>query len=79
MGTISQLLAKHGIQVRRGRVDIHWDQDIVEHFNRTLAECLFGHQYAQKLVDPKTRSREWVHQLPAVMAALNNEITRLTG
>ena len=29
-----------------GRVDIHRDQAIVEWFNRTLAERLFGHQYA---------------------------------
>ena len=43
MGSVSQLLAKHSVQVRRGRVDIHRDQGIVERFNRTLAERLFGH------------------------------------
>ncbi|MBV2113369.1 MAG: DDE-type integrase/transposase/recombinase, partial [Candidatus Thiodiazotropha sp. (ex Ctena orbiculata)] len=42
MGSVSQLLAKHSVQVRRGRVDIHRDQGIVERFNRTLAERLFG-------------------------------------
>ena len=31
MGAVSQLLAKHSVQVRRGRVDIHRDQGIVEH------------------------------------------------
>ena len=46
MGSVSQLLAKHSVQLRRGRVDIHRDQGIVELFNRTLAERLFGHQYA---------------------------------
>ena len=46
MGAVSQLLAKHSVQVRRGRVDIHRDQGIVERWNRTLAERLFGHQYA---------------------------------
>ena len=79
MGAVNQLLAKHNVQVRRGRVDIHRDQGIVERFNRTLAERLFGHQYAQELVDPSTRSVEWVHRLPAVVAALNGEVTRLTG
>ena len=49
MGSISQLLAKHSVQVRRGRVDIHRDQGIVERFNRTLAERLFGHQNAQEM------------------------------
>ena len=35
MGSVSQLLAKHSVQVRRGRVEIHRDQGIVERFNRT--------------------------------------------
>ena len=53
MGAVSQLLAKHSVQVRRGRrVDIHRDKDIVERFNRTLAERLFGHQYAQEIRRP---------------------------
>ena len=37
MGAVSQLLAKHTVQVRRGRVDIHRDQGILERWNRTLA------------------------------------------
>ena len=49
MGAVSQLLAKHSVQVRRGQVDIHRDQGIVERWNRTLAERLFGHQYAQEM------------------------------
>ncbi|MEW8333485.1 MAG: DDE-type integrase/transposase/recombinase [Candidatus Thiodiazotropha sp.] len=86
MGSVSQLLAKHSVEVRRGRVDIHRDQGIVERFNRTLAERLFGHQQAQELVlmhmrseGSGERSREWVKRLPAVIAALNGEVTRLTG
>ena len=79
MGSVSQLLAKHSVQVRRGRVDIHRDQGIVERFNRTLAERLFGHQYAleMRLVSGE-RSTEWVKLLPSVVAALNGEVTRLT-
>ena len=80
MGVVSQLLAKHGVEVRRGRVDTHQHQGIVERFNRTLAERLFGHQYAQKMRLPSgQRSTEWVKRLPAVVAALDRDVTRSTG
>ena len=80
MGTVNQLLAKHRVKVRRGRVDVHLDQLIVERWNGTLAERLFGHQQAQELLmNPDERSQEWVKRLPAVTAALNGEVTRLTG
>jgi len=83
MGAVNQLLAKQGVSVRRGRVDTHRDQGIVERFNQTLAERLFGHQYAQELLlaarGSSERSAEWVARLPAVVTALNNEVTRLTG
>ncbi|MES9881870.1 MAG: DDE-type integrase/transposase/recombinase [Sedimenticola sp.] len=87
MGAVSQLLADRGVSVRRGRVDVHRDQGIVERFNRTLSERLFGHQYAQEMLlaqrapDQRAgeRSVEWVARLPAVISALNNEVTRLTG
>ena len=80
MGSVSQLLVKHSVQVRRSRVDIHRDQGIVERFNRTLAERLFGHQYAQEMRLPSCEwSTEWVKQLPSVVAALNGKETRLTG
>ena len=55
----------------------------VERFNRTLAERLFGYQYAVEMnVKDKhagQRSTEWVKRLPEVVAGLNNEVTRLTG
>jgi len=83
MGAVNQLLAKRNVQVRRGRVNLHRDQGIVERFNRTLAERLFGHQYAQELLlaarGSSGRSAEWVAGLPAVVTALNNEVTRLTA
>ncbi|KAK3737889.1 hypothetical protein QZH41_012860 [Actinostola sp. cb2023] len=81
MGAVGPVLAKHGVSVRRGRVDIHRDQVIVERFNRTLSERLFGHQYAQEMLllsqGDSRRSVEWVNRLPAVVAALNGEVTRL--
>lgn len=80
MGAVTPLLAKHGTEVRRGRVDIHRDQGIVERFNRTLAERLFEHQYAQEMrLTSGERSTEWVARLRAVVSALNGEVTRLTG
>ena len=80
MGSVSQLLAKHSVQVRRGRVDIHRVQGIVECFNRTLAERLLGHQCAQEMRLPSSeRSTEWVERLPSVVATLNGEVTRITG
>ena len=61
-------------------MDIHRDQAIVERFHRTLAERLFEHQYGVEMRLPKGQgSTEWVARLPAVVSALNNEVTRLTG
>ena len=74
------MLSKHNVEVRRGRVDIHRDQAIVERFNRTLAERLFGHQYGVEMRLPEgQRSTAWVTRLPAVISALNKEVTRLIG
>ena len=80
MGAVSQVLAKHGVSVRHGRVDSHRDQGIVERFKRTLTERLLGHHNAQEMrLSEGARSTEWVKRLPAVVAALNGEVTRLTG
>ena len=75
-----ELLSKHNFEVRRGCVDIHRDQAIVERFNRTLAERLFGHQYGVEMRLPEDKIwTEWVARLPAVISALDKEVTRLTG
>ena len=49
MGAVTKLMKEIGTFIRCGRVDIHRDQVIVERFNRTLAERLFGHQYAVEM------------------------------
>ena len=43
MGAVTKEMEKHKTFIRRGRVEIHRDQAIVERFNRTLAERSFGH------------------------------------
>ena len=75
MGAVSQLMAKHKTNIRRGRTEIHRDQGIVERFNRTLAERLFGYQYAKE-IDTQKRNREWVRRLSDVIKALNAETKR---
>jgi len=80
MGTVTKEMDKHKTYIRRGRVDIHCDQAIVEHFNHTLAERLFGHQYAVEMRLPEgQRSTAWVTRLREVVSALNNEVTSLIG
>ena len=80
MGAVTKEMENHKTYIRRGRVDIHRDQAIVERFNRTLAERLFGYQYAVEMRLPEGQwSTAWVNRLPQVVAALNNEVTSLTG
>lgn len=73
MGAVSQLMQKHNVRIRRGHTEIHRDQGVVERFNRTLAERLFGYQYAKELENPHKRNREWVKRLSDVIKALNAE------
>ena len=52
----------------------------MECLNRTLAERLFGHQYAVEILLPSgQRSTAWLKRLPDVVAALKNEVTCLTS
>ena len=83
MGNVTKVMQNNKTAIRRGRTEIHRDQAIVERFNRTLAEGLFGYQYAvgmnMKQIHAGQRSTEWVKRLPSVVSALSNEVTRLTG
>ena len=63
MGAVTKEMEMHKTFIRRGRVEIHCDQAIVERFNRTLAERLFGHQYAVEMLLPEgQRSTAWVQK-----------------
>ena len=73
MGAVTQLMAKHNVRIRRGQPEINRHQGVVERFNRTLAERLFGYQYAKELENPHKRNREWVKRLPEVLKTLNAE------
>jgi len=81
MGDVNKLMKSKNVQIKRGETGLHRAQGIVERFNRTLAERLFGHQYAQEILlearGSNARSVEWVKRLPDVIKALNNETTRL--
>ena len=80
MGSVAKEMEKHKTYIRSGRTEIRRDQAIVERFNRTLAERLFGHQYAVEMFLPEgKRSTEWMKRLPDVVSALNNEVTSLIG
>jgi len=78
MGAVTKEMDRHKTNIRRGRTEIDRDQAIVERFNRTLAERLFGHQYAVEMRIPEgQRSSAWLKRLPEVVSALNNGVTRL--
>ena len=83
MGDVNKLMESHNVEIRRGETALHRSQGIVERFNRTLAERLFGHQYAQEILmearGKHVRSSEWVERLPQVLKAINDEPTRLIG
>ena len=50
MGDVNKLMKAKNVQIRRGEKGLHRAQGIVERFNRTLVERLFGHQYAQEIL-----------------------------
>ena len=72
MGVVTKTLKDHGTKVRRAEAEYHRGQSIVERFNKTLAERLFGYQYWKEFNSASgERNREWAQRLPQVVAALN--------
>ena len=81
-GNVATLMNKYKVNFQRSEAGNHRAQAFVERANRTLGEKIFTHQYSQEMADAqksKSRSREWVERLPAVLKVMNNEVTRLTG
>ena len=59
MGAVTKVMENSKTSIR-GRTETHRDQAIKERFNRTLAERLFGYQYAVEMNNNNKRSTEWV-------------------
>ena len=78
-GDTAKLMEKHDVIIQREDPSQHRLQEIMERFNRTLADRLFSYQYHKELEDPLKSNREWVSRLQNVVSALNNEKTRLIG
>ena len=51
-GSFKKWIESKGVVIQTGEPGVHRSQGIVERFNRTLAERLFGHQYAMEMLDP---------------------------
>ena len=49
MGDLTREMANHNVRIRRGNINVHWDQGIVGRFNRTLGERLFTFQYSKEM------------------------------
>ena len=62
MDAVTKVMENNKTAIRRGRTEIHRDQALVERFNRTLAERLFGYQYAveMNMKNNDKISTEWV-------------------
>ena len=78
MGDVTKIMKKHNVTIQRSEAGNHRAQAFVEQANRTLAEKMFSHQYAQEMVSDD-RSRVWAKRLPDVIKSLNSKPIRITG
>ena len=72
--TVSQLMIDHNVHIQRGEPKNHRAQAFVERANRTLAERIYSHQYAQLLFKG---DETWKRRLREVIQAINNEPRRI--
>ena len=78
MGAVTKLMEKNNVKIQRSEAKNHRAQAIVERVNRTLAERLYSHQYAQEML-MDDRSREWVKRLSDVLKSINSREKKITG
>lgn len=78
MGTVTNEMEKLKANIFRGCTEIHLDQEIMERFLRTLAECLFGYQYTV-IGCPRGKGLPNGSFGFLLWSALNCEVTHLTG
>ena len=57
-GETTKLMEKQDVIIQRGDPSQHRSQEIVERFNRTLADRVFSYQYHKELEDPSKSNRE---------------------
>ena len=70
MGDVTREMEKDDVRMRRGNVNVHRDQGIVERFNCVLGECLFSDQYSLEInFTSEKRFTEWVKRLLEVVSA----------
>jgi len=80
MGAVNTLMKKNNVKIQRSEAKNHRAQAIVERVNRTLAEKLYSHQYAQEMLTPDgDRSRVWVKRLPEVLKSINSRVKKITA
>ena len=74
MGSVTTAMENHKTYICCRCTEIHRDQAITEGVNQTLAERLFGHQYAVEMLLPSgQRSTAWVKMLPKVVSTLTKK------
>ena len=76
-GAVNRLMKENDVRIQRGEPGNHRAQAFAERANRTIAERLYSHQYAQEMLMDEGRSRVWETRLRRVIAAINREPRRI--
>ena len=74
MGSVTTLMDKKGVVIKRSPTGNHRAQAFVERANKTLGEKIFSRQYADEMLTAD-RSRRWVDRLPGIVEAINSHVT----
>ena len=71
MGSVTVLMDKKGVHIKRSPTGNHRAQAFVERANKTLGEKIFSRQYADEMLTVD-RSRRWVDRLPGIIKSMNS-------